>query len=261
MSTSPIDWLLSVWWYGGFLAIAIGLFALVRPIRRVRLTSRRRAAAFVLVAVMAIVANGLVLPRPIIGATTASAIDDFAPVYHFAERHTRSIDAPADEVMTGVKSVTAGDIALFETFTAIRRFGRSGPESILNAPEHQPILTVATKSGFIPLADTGREIVVGTIVVAPPGYRATVKVLDAQWFKEASNPGLVKATMNFRVDAENGARTRLTTETRVFATDEAALRRFTPYWRTIFPGSWILRVTWLDAIAKRTHRQASVPAA
>jgi hypothetical protein len=257
MSTAPIDWVLSVLWYGSFLAIAIGLCALIRPIRRLLLTSRRRAAALVLVAVTAIVANSLILPRPITAATSASAIDDFAPVYHFAERHTRSIDAPADQVMTGVKSVTAGDIALFEAFTAIRRFGRSGPESILNAPEHQPILTVATKSGFISLADSGREIVVGTIVVAPPGFRRTVKTVDAQWFKEASNPGLVKATMNFRVDAESGSRTRLTTETRVFATDEAALRRFTPYWRTVFPGSWILRVTWLNAIAKRAERTPS----
>jgi hypothetical protein len=218
------------------------------------LASRPRAAALVLAAITAVVANGLVLPRPITAATSASAIDDFAPIYHFAERHTRSIDAPADQVMTGVKSVTAGDITLFEAFTTIRRLGRSGPESILNAPEHQPILAVATKSGFIPLADTGREIVVGAIVVAPLGFRRTVKTVDAEWFKEAANPGLVKATMNFRVDAESGSRTRLTTETRVFATDEAALRRFIPYWRTIFPGSWILRVTWLDAIAKRSEQ-------
>jgi hypothetical protein len=39
----------------------------------------------------------------------------------------------------------------------------------------------------------------------------------------------------------------------VFATDQAALRRFTPYWRAIFPGSSILRTTWLRAIKKRAE--------
>jgi hypothetical protein len=44
------------------------------------------------------------------------------------------------------------------------------------------------------------------------------------------------------------------TETRVFATDAVALRRFTPYWRIIFPGSAILRVTWLRAVKHRAER-------
>jgi hypothetical protein len=58
--------------------------------------------------------------------------------------------------------------------------------------------------------------------------------------------------MNFRVQPE-GAGSRLTTETRVIGTDAAAIRPFTPYWRTILPGSWILRVTWLKAIADRAE--------
>jgi hypothetical protein len=257
MSTSLSDWLLSVVWYGSFLTGTIALFALIRPIRWLHLTMRRRAASLAAASVVAIVANARLLPRPTIAETPGSAIDEFAPVYHFCERHTQLIDGPADHVMAAVKSVTASEISLFQAFTAVRRFGRSGPESILNAPANQPILDVATRSGFIPLASTDREIVVGTIVVAPPGLRTTAKTMDAEWFKRVANPGVAKATMNFRVDAESVTRTRLTTETRVFATDEGALRRFTPYWRSIFPGSWILRVTWLNAIATRVERTAS----
>jgi hypothetical protein len=44
------------------------------------------------------------------------------------------------------------------------------------------------------------------------------------------------------------------TETRVLATDEQTLKMFTAYWRTIFPGSAILRVTWLRAIKARAER-------
>lgn len=43
-------------------------------------------------------------------------------------------------------------------------------------------------------------------------------------------------------------------ETTIAATDAEALRRFTPYWRVIFPGSAILRVTWLRAIKSRAER-------
>ena len=62
----------------------------------------------------------------------------------------------------------------------------------------------------------------------------------------------VTAAMNFRVEPE-GTGSRLTTETRVSGADSAAIRPFTPYWRTILPGSWILRVTWLQAIARRAE--------
>ena len=63
--------------------------------------------------------------------------------------------------------------------------------------------------------------------------------------------------MNFRVtDLGNGS-SRVDTETRVFATDGAALARFTPYWRIIFPGSAILRATWLSAIKSRAERSPS----
>jgi hypothetical protein len=65
-------------------------------------------------------------------------------------------------------------------------------------------------------------------------------------------PRRVRAFMNFRVEPEGGG-SRLTTETRVVGIDAAAIRGFTPYWRTILPGSWILRVTWLQAIARRAQ--------
>ncbi len=57
--------------------------------------------------------------------------------------------------------------------------------------------------------------------------------------------------MNFRVTAEAGGWTRLTTETRVHTVDDATRRQFTRYWRAIFPGSWIIRWSWLRAIENR----------
>ena len=59
--------------------------------------------------------------------------------------------------------------------------------------------------------------------------------------------------MNFLVEDEGGGWTRVTTETRVFATDAAATRRFAAYWRLIYPGSALIRRMWLRAIARRAE--------
>lgn len=246
------DWLLSTLWYSSFLSMAVGGAAMLKPIRWLRLGERWRGAALALGAAALVLATARSAPTPTSVPVPTTKLDAFAPVYHFREVHTRLVDASPERVLAAVKSVSADEIALFTMLTKVRRFGQAGPESILNAPAGKPILEVATSTGFLLLADADREVVVGAVVAAPPGFRPARK-RDAQWFAELAEPGIVKATMNFLVEDQRGEGTRLTTETRVFGTDEAAARRFTPYWRTIFPGSWIIRVTWLRAIARRAH--------
>lgn len=247
-----IDWVLATLWYGSFLAIVVGLVGIVRPLRRFRLGTRWRGAWLLLMAAGSIVVNARCTPSATSIALPQTKLDVVTPVYHFREVHTRTVDAPPWRVLAAIKSVSADEIGLFALFTAIRRLGRSGPESILNPPAGQPILDVATRTGFILLADDGREVVIGTLVAVPRGFRLE-GTHDARWFQELAQAGIAKATMNFLVEGELAERTRVTTETRVFGTDAAVVRRFTPYWRTIFPGSWILRATWLSAIEKRAE--------
>ena len=185
------------------------------------------------------------------------AIDEFAPVFHFREHHDLVIAAPPDRVFAAIKAVSADEIALFNLFTTIRRFGRPGPESILNAPGKQPILDVAVRTGFRLVADQPpREVVVGAIVSAPPGTRRSGDFTGAD-YKSLTQAGFAKATMNFLVEDLGNGSCRVDTETRVFATDQAALDRFTPYWRVIFPGSSILRASWLRAIKTRAEKASS----
>ena len=152
-----------------------------------------------------------------------------------------------------MKATTASEIRLFQTFTWLRRFGQALPEGVLNAPDRLPILEVATLGGFVLLVDDPpRELVVGAVVVAPASARGKGP-LTPELYRTIHAPGFVKAAMNFRIEPD-GSGSRITTETRVAGTDAAAIGRFTPYWRTILPGSWILRVTWLEAIARRAER-------
>jgi hypothetical protein len=51
----------------------------------------------------------------------------------------------------------------------------------------------------------------------------------------------------------------VSTETRVFATSPAARRRFAAYWRVIYPGSAIIRRSWLRAIRHRALATLASP--
>jgi hypothetical protein len=247
-----LDWLWSIAFYTSVIFALVGVAGMIHPLRRVHRGKRRHALVMFLIGAAAAYAISRSMPRAQ-ASSERHGIDEFSPVFHFREQHQTTIAAPAARVFDAVRTVSADEIALFQTFTWLRRFGQAGPESIMNAPEHKPILDVATSSGFLLLQDRPpHEVVVGTVVVAPPGTRRP-RAFGVADFKQLTGPGFATATMNFRVEEAGAGTSRLITETRVFATDRTALRRFTPYWRIIFPGSAILRITWLRAIKARAE--------
>jgi len=189
--------------------------------------------------------------------TPLTLLDEFAPQYQFSEFHSRRIAAPKEQVYRAVKSVTAQEITLFRALVWLRRFGRSGPESILNPPPHVPVLDVATRTSFIVLADEpDREIVLGTLVMSPRESHPSGR-LTGDGFKAlcvtARTPGFAAGTINFRIADSSPTACTLTTETRVYATDAITRRRFARYWRVIYPGSAFIRLMWLRAIARRAE--------
>jgi hypothetical protein len=182
-----------------------------------------------------------------------SELDRVTPAFQFHERHSTSVRAAPERVYRAIKAVTASEILLFRTLTWLRRFGRPGPENILNAPERLPLLDVATRTEFIVLADGPREIVVGTVVVAPP--HTDRPTTPAAFLGLADHEGYALATMNFAIDPRRDGTCVVSTETRVFATDERSRRRFAAYWRLINLGSAFIRVMWLRAIKRRAEAE------
>jgi hypothetical protein len=186
-------------------------------------------------------------------AKATTRLDDWMPRWQVGEKHALEIAAAPEKVFAAIHAVRADEITLFRTLTAIRRCGQDGPENILNAPDQKPLLDVATETTFLWLDDEApREIVVGTVIAAPPAERAAGN-LRAELFRQNLKPGVVLATMNFLVTPSAGGST-VTTETRVYANGAAALRRFGVYWRLIHPGSDLIRRMWLRAIAQRAER-------
>jgi len=182
------------------------------------------------------------LPKP------ETRLDEFVPAWQFGERHSIRVAASPERVFDAVKHVRAGEILFFRLLTWIRRGGRKLPQSILNAGNTTPLLDVATKGGFIYLADDApTELVIGTMVIAPRGQRP----LTPQSFRTALGPGYALAAMNFLVEPDGPNASIVTTETRVFATDPDSRRRFARYWRLIYPGSALIRRMWLRAVRRR----------
>ncbi len=244
------DLLRSTLFYASALAILLGICALVRPLPAFMYRTRFRALLAILAGGTAIAILSTTMPSAATVTAGANAIDRFAPAYHFREIHETRIDAPVDRVYAAVKTVTPGEIALFQTFTWIRRFGRPAPPGVLNAPERRSILDTAVRGGFVLLAvEVNREIVVGALTIRPPGLEQPTP----EGYRQLDKPGIAKATMNFLIEPIGARSSRLVTETRVYATDEPALQAFTPYWLAIYPGSAILRVTWLRAIKQRAE--------
>jgi hypothetical protein len=181
-------------------------------------------------------------------ARAESQLDRVMPVWQFNEVHTLHIDAPPAVVYEAVRNVRADEIRLFGMLTWIRRGGRSLPEGILNARSRRPLLDIATGTSFVWLAnDAPRELVVGTAVISP---RGADKHISAEAFVQPLPPGYALGAMNFVVLPE-GNGSRVTTETRVYANSSRAKRRFTAYWRIIYPGSALIRRMWLRAVERR----------
>ncbi len=235
--------------YLGVVVALAGLVLLARPIASLGVASRGRALV-VFGAGLLLAVVGLILPaRESRTIRAGTRLDEFAPVWQFAEFHSARIDADPRRVYETIKQVRADEIRFFQALTWIRRGGRRLPKNILDAGDREPLIDIATENGFVRLADDApRELVIGTVVLAPPGTRGR---LTPDTFRRPLPPGFALATMNFLVTPDGPNASRVTTETRVFANSLSARRRFAAYWRVIYPGSAIIRRMWLRAIERR----------
>lgn len=248
----------SLLFYAGALTAVMGLVSVLRPLRPIGIRTRRHGALLAAAAAtVALLATRL--PAPL-KTTTAreTLIDRWMPEWQFYERHERRIHTTPGEAFAALRRVRASDIFLFRTLTFIRNpTRRVEGEHILNARSDKPIIDVALAGGFVLLGEEpDRELLLGAVVVAPTdvvraAVKGTVPSLDPALFATLGKPGFARAVMNFRMIPESDGWTRVTTETRVHAADPETERRFATYWRVIYPGSWIIRWSWLRAIEAR----------
>ena len=257
---------ISILLYSGLALLALGSVSFARPMAFLGIATRLHAlAVFGTGFVGAAIALLLPPPSSRAGARAPARIEELLREFQFEEFHERFVRASPERVFEAIRDVPAADIRLFRLLTWIRSPrlpGTVAPESILNPPANEPILATALKSGFVLLSEEkDREIVLGTFALRPRGTRVAVPndpVETARRFASLADPGYAKAVMNFRIEPSDGG-CRLTTETRIYATDSATARAFARYWRAIHPGSALLRHTWLAAIAARAEKPRQPP--
>jgi len=243
----------SVLLYLGFTTIFVGLLSILWPLNFLRIRTRKAGAIVAAVGFFVAVVTLLFPVRTKQVSTPTTKLDEWMPKSQFDEQHSIHIKASPEKVFEAIHAVRADEIFLFRTLIAIRRCGRPGPESIMNAPENKPLLDVATQTTFIYLADDApREIVVGTVISAPHDIPKPAK-LTPEIFRKELPPGVVLATMNYLVASDSNGGSTVSTETRVFGNSADSVRRFAVYWRIIHPGSDIIRRSWLRAIKRRAE--------
>ncbi|HKZ21337.1 MAG TPA: hypothetical protein VJQ57_14655 [Acidimicrobiia bacterium] len=173
-------------------------------------------------------------------------IDRFAPVYDFDERHALLVRAGTVRAHESVSGVDLARSHVIRLLFRLRGLPGRGPLTIRDL----------TRLGFVILdEDSGAEIVLGLI---GRFWRLSggLRRVEGGDFATFSEPGYVKAVWNFRVEPAGPERSMVSTETRVIATDPAALRSFRRYWMLIRPFSGLIRRRALALIREEAESAA-----
>jgi hypothetical protein len=179
-------------------------------------------------------------------------LDELLPAPHFREHHERRIAAPPAAVWQAMQELRLGDLALSRALMGIRML----PARLAGRKEASRMVDARLLEGgpVTVLASDPDHAVLGGGVMQP--WKLTggedPPALDAPALKAFSEPGWVKVGFDLIIEP-TGAGTRLTTETRVTATDPRTRARFGLYWLFVRAGSGLIRRDMLRAVARRAE--------
>jgi hypothetical protein len=180
-------------------------------------------------------------------------IDDWLPRYDENEFHAKEIAATPAAVETALRALKPGDLPLTGLLMGLRTLpARLTGRRRQRAPS-RPLLEGVQSMGFVMLDERpGEQMVLG---VAGKFWRPRGDGVDSldgpEAFRDYARPGSVRAVWDFVLEPVAGG-TRLSTETRIAGTDADGTRTFRRYWRIVHPGSALIRLEMLRAIARAT---------
>ena len=190
-------------------------------------------------------------------ASTKTLLDEFMPVSDVAAAYEVVVEAPAAKVYESLLRHSLLDSRLARFLMAVRSLpgalagllrGRSLQRFCL------PTLGKIEASNFVKLAERpGEEMVLGLIGRFWKLRGGLVPVKTADEFIAFDPAGYTKAVVNVRVVPAGGGSCRLSTETRVRATDAISRRRFLRYWTLVGPFSGLLRRDMLRRIKREAE--------
>lgn len=168
-------------------------------------------------------------------------LDEVLPRWDKRERHGIALDVPPATALRAATEVTWGEVPAFRALMFAFSVGTA------RLPVGEPVLAMFIAAGMRELGRSDDEIVVGGIQRFPRNRGPVPTVVDR--LGDIDEPYLLALAVNFR---HGGG--RLTTETRVRATDDGTRRWFAAYWFVIRGGSGFIRRVWLRGIRRRALR-------
>ena len=245
-------WAPSLAFYAGVVVFLAGLGSLLIPLRFIGVRSRGQAG-LVALAGLAVAATAILWPvrAPVQSAHGSTELDSVLPEFDRREQHEIRVQGSIDQIRKAMDEVTFSDIRGLRTMMSLRTMRRVPASS-------RPILAAMTAPGanFVQLASTREEFVAGNLG-RPWANEKPVAIPDADRFRSFTTAGYVKIAFNMRLEQAEPGWCKVSTETRILATDEEAREAFTRYWRVIYPGSALVRVMWLDALQRRLTNSRS----
>ena len=186
---------------------------------------------------------------------STSVLDRYLPEYHFREIHSRRIQTSTARVKEALMAFTPSDTPLSGFLMALRLAPAALVAHSRPLSPQSPWMELLLKFGFVELGQTDEEVALGAVGQFWRVRERLEPVADADAFEMFDQPGFAKGAMNFRMVEESGL-VSLTTETRVFATDDRALRSFRPYWVPVRAIGGLMRREMLAAIARASLQPA-----
>ncbi|MGI9116581.1 MAG: hypothetical protein ACR2JV_02950 [Gaiellales bacterium] len=173
-------------------------------------------------------------------------LDAIVPTWTHRTVHGLDVHASAERVAEAIRETSLDEARLASLLVAVRTKGES-------RGVHRPFVQTGDfEPGFVRLGEDGDEVCLGFIGRPWPGGAPERAVADAAAFQAAEALDAVKVAVSVRC-APASYGTLLLTETRIVVGPLAA-RTFGLYWRLVKPGSNLVRMSLLRAIARRAER-------
>ncbi len=174
-------------------------------------------------------------------------IDHFLPDFQFNKIHEITVHASAPEVYTAIKELDMSNSTMIRLLFRMRGL----PATALTMKGSEEV-------GFVLLGEEPENELLLGLIGRFWKINGEIHKSDEQTFVRFRKPGFAKAAWNFNVRQLKANKTELSTETRIFCTDNSSYRKFRLYWFLIGPFSGLIRRKILSLIKKSAERRVSV---
>jgi hypothetical protein len=180
-------------------------------------------------------------------------LDRFIPSPDVRGRHSTLVKAPADVVLEVARNFDMQSIPAVHAIFWLRAklMGAKAP-----APAPGTGLVASTQSlGWSVLLDERARAYVSGAACQPWLADVVFSPIPAEQFAAYAEPDRVKIVWSLEAEYLEPAVTRLSSETRVVATDDQARTKFRQYWRLFGMGIIVIRWLLLPAVRRQAERR------